>query len=119
MITNTGLNLVRDLIGDIGVTAPSHMAVGTNNTAESETDTALGAEAHRNALGTSQQGATGIITLKMTLLSTQANGNSLKEVGVLNAASGGTLLDRITHTQIDKTSLFEQRYQIQIKIKRS
>ena len=116
MIVNDGLDLIRDWIGNFSVDQPSHMAIGTDNTAASATDTSLGSEVLRKALATSQQGNTGVVTVKMAVLSTEANGQSLKEVGVFNASSGGTMLNRIVHTQIDKTSSFEQRYQIEFTV---
>jgi hypothetical protein len=116
MITDAGLNLVRNWLAGDSVNAPSHCAVGTDDTAPAAGDTTLGAEVHRNALGTEQKGTTGKTTLKMTLLSTQANGSALKEVGILNAAASGDLVNRLTHTTINKTSSFEVRYQVEFTV---
>ncbi len=43
-IVNTGLNLVRDFLGDVSVNSPKYIAIGEDNTAVQNTDTALGTE---------------------------------------------------------------------------
>ncbi len=43
----------------------------------------------------------------------EANGNDLTEVGGVNAATGGTLMNRVVHTPISKDASFELKYQIQ------
>jgi hypothetical protein len=43
-IVNTGLNLVRDFLGDVAVDAPKYIAIGTGDTAVQNTDVALETE---------------------------------------------------------------------------
>ncbi len=48
----------------------------------------------------------------MNVAAGEGNGNTLTEVGALNAVSGGTLMNRFVNTGIIKTSSFELVYQI-------
>lgn len=111
MIVNAGLNLIRDVLSGTA-DKPSHIAVGTGTTAAASGDTALETEVDRIPLTAQKQGGTGALEYVTTLDSTEANGNSLSEVGVLNASSGGALLMRETHTPYTKTSSFSVKYVI-------
>ena len=94
LVVNAGLNLIRDFLDGDAPTAPSHFGYGTGTTAATAGDTALGGELARDAF-TSKVG-TGAQQQVYTyyLTSGTANGNTLGEVGLFNAASGGTMLAR-------------------------
>ena len=47
IVVNAGLNLVRDFLGDESVNAPKYIAIGTDDTSATNSDTALGAEVTR------------------------------------------------------------------------
>ena len=110
MIVNTGLNLMRDFLAGDAPTPPSHFAVGTSETDVVAGDTTLGAEVERKVVTTKTISGNGILEYVGELLSTEANGNDLAEVGVLNAATAGDLLLRTTHTPYSKTADFSVKY---------
>ena len=112
MIVNAGLNLIRSfLIGD-APDIPSHMAVGTGTASEDATDTVLGTETIRKAHVAKIQTAVGTTKYTMSLLSTDANGNSLAEVGIFNASSSGDMLSRQVHAAFSKTASFSVKYTV-------
>ena len=110
MIVNTGLNLMRDFLAGDAPTPPSHFAVGTSETDVVAGDTTLGAEVERKVVTTKTISGNGILEYVGELLSTEANGNDIAEVGVLNAAAAGDLLLRITHTPYSKIADFSVKY---------
>ena len=110
MIVNTGLNLMRDLLAGSAPNPPSHFAVGTGTTAVTAGDTTLETEVERNAVTSKTISGNGILEYIGTILSTEANGNDLSEVGVLNATTAGVLLLRKTHTAYSKTADFSVKY---------
>lgn len=119
MITNAGLNLLRNWIYGDSVNAITHMGVGTGTAAPQATDTTLEAEVLRKTFSTKAKGSDGVANYEMELLTTEGNGNDLTEVGILNAAAAGDLLNRITHAAIPKTSSFELKYEIEITDRRT
>jgi hypothetical protein len=104
LVVNTGLYHIADQISDQGNSAMSHMAVGTDDTAAAAGNTALGSEAGRVALDSTTQGS-GASADEVTYVATFPAGTgtgALVEAGILNAASGGTLLCRTTFSVINK-----------------
>lgn len=83
------------------------LAVGTGTTAPATSDSALGSETTRLAIGT-------FTTSNLTSnppswraevsLATNEGNTTLGEVGLLNSSSGGTLLARATYSTLDKTT---------------
>ena len=84
-----------------GGAAMSHMAIGTGATAAAFGDTALGAETDRNAL-TSRTDATNVVTYVGTWAQGDGTNAALREAGIFNAASVGTMLARAVYSNIDK-----------------
>jgi hypothetical protein len=102
LVVTTGRGLTADVL--LGVAnRPSHLAVGSNNTAVALTDTTLVAEAARIAL-TSGSRSSNVLTFYAYLPGSQGNGVDLKECGIFNSSSGGTLFARATFSSISKTS---------------
>ena len=112
MITNSGLNLTRDLLNGDTVNTPSHIAIGTGTTSPKATDTALETEVLRKAISAKSKPATGQVLFEITVGTTEANGYNLTEVGLFNSSSGGTMVSRVVHPAINKTSDFSLKYQI-------
>jgi hypothetical protein len=81
--------------------AMSHMAIGTGSTAAAFGDTALGAETDRNAL-TSATDAGNVVTYVGTWAAGDGTNAALREAGIFNAASDGTMLARAVYANIDK-----------------
>lgn len=85
----------------------SHIAVGTSTTAPATSDTGLGSESTRIAIGT---WTTSNLTsnppswrAEASFATNQAN-TTLGEMGLFQSSSGGTMLGRATFSTIDKTT---------------
>jgi hypothetical protein len=86
--------------------SPTHFAVGTNSTAPNVTDSSLGAEDFRDAFD-SQSRATTLVSFEGVILTTEATGSTLTEVGIFNSSSGGVMFSRNTFAALDKTDSIE------------
>lgn len=99
---DVGLTMLRDHIYGDTVATVSHCAVGSDGTAPAAGDTALGTEVLRGELLQRTKG-TASLTLTFLVGSQQANGETLREWGLLTAASGGLLYARVTPEEVVKT----------------
>ncbi len=105
MVVDAGLNLIRDLLGNQGVNPLSYFAYGTSNTAAASGQTALVAEYYRAAI-TQLTPSSLTLAVKHYLSSTQGNGSVIREVGIFNASSSGTMYSRaVLGTPVTKTGL--------------
>ncbi len=109
LVTTAGRNLIRDLLGNDGVSGLTHFAVGTNSTAPALSDTALKAEVFRDQI-TQRIDSSNQLQIKQYLSSQQANGYTLREAGLFNAGSGGTLYARAVHVAIAKSASIAVTY---------
>lgn len=75
-------------------------ACGTDSTAESNTDTTLGAEVESRVAGTQLEGATANIYKTVATISLTGT-HAIKEHGIFSASSGGTLMDRSVFSDIN------------------
>ena len=117
MIVDAFLNLIRDAIYGDTVTWPTHIGIGTGTTAATAGDTALETEiypdgANRSTIDYKTKPSSKKVRFQMNVAAGEGNGNTLTEVGALNAASGGTMMNHIIYTGITKTSSFELVYQV-------
>jgi hypothetical protein len=81
----------------------SYHAMGTDNTAESNTDTTLGTEVESRTDGSQTEGSS--TNIYQTVGSISANSShTITEHGIFSASSGGTLLDRSVFSGISVTS---------------
>jgi hypothetical protein len=111
LTTVAGKSLVRDLLHGDAVAGVSHFAVGTGSTAPSAADTALVTEVFRAAV-TSKTKGSGSLTIKYFLGTASANGSTLREAGLFNAATAGTLYARALVTpDIVKTASIAVTFQ--------
>jgi hypothetical protein len=102
LVVTAGKNHIADqLSASPGQAAMSHMAIGTGSTAAAAGDTALGTEIDRNAL-TSRTDATNVVTYVGTWAAGDGTNAALREAGIFNAASTGTMLARVVYSNIDK-----------------
>ena len=93
VVTNNGVARIAAVWAADSSTTPTHIGIGTDNTAAATTDTALGAEVDRNAILTDfASGA--VATFKAFFSKSEANGSTIAEVGMFDAASGGTMFCR-------------------------
>lgn len=103
LVTLAGCNLIRDLLNETTDSGITHLAVGGQDTAVAASDTQLAGEILRGAL-TKRSTNDGQLTLQYFLSSTSANGSSIKEAGLFNSGTAGTLFARVVHDTIAKTS---------------
>jgi hypothetical protein len=102
LVVDAGENHIADqLSSSPGGSAMSHMAIGTGSTAAAFGDTALGTEIDRNAL-TSRTDAGNVVTYVGTWAAGDGTNAALREAGIFNAASAGTMLARAVYANIDK-----------------
>lgn len=104
LVTAAGLNLLRDRLRGSALVDPlSHFAVGTGSTAAAAGDTALQTEVFRDVYTQVTLGTASIV-IRYYLGPNDANGHTLQEAGLLNAAAAGTLYARrILSSAIVKT----------------
>ena len=106
MIVDTGLDLIKDLVNGDSSSNLTHGAVGTDNTAPTSADTALGGENTRKTFeGYTDDDRETIF--EIWIASTEGNGVTLQEVGLFNAGAGGDMLARSTFTGIAKDATKE------------
>lgn len=104
LVTLVGRNMIRDALDLGSVTPPSRFALGTGNTAVAASQVGLAAEVWRDVFTAKTTGSASI-EIKYFLTSIVANGNTLREAGLFNAASGGDMYARVVFTEdIVKTS---------------
>lgn len=102
LIVNAGYDFLCNAIGSsTRPNAMNYTAVGTGATTPAAAQTALASElARKSATYTHAQG-TKELTLTTTFSAGEATG-AIQEAGIINSASGGTLLDRVTFPVINK-----------------
>jgi hypothetical protein len=102
LVVDAGENHIADRLSTTPTgNAMSHMALGTGATAAAFGDTALGTEVDRNAL-TSATDSGNVVTYVGTWAAGDATNAALREAGIFNAASVGTMLARAVYSNIDK-----------------
>jgi hypothetical protein len=101
LIVDTGLNFICDRMKD-DETAMSHMAIGSGTTAAAAGDTALGTELDRVALTSSTVTNNEIVYVASFGAGTGTG--AVTEAATLNASSGGTMLCRVTFSEVNKAA---------------
>jgi len=100
LVVDTGLDYIASRMKDATATAMTHMAIGTGSTAAAAGNTALGSEAARQAL-TSTTVTSNAVAYVASFAAGTGTG-AITEAGILNAASGGTLLCRTVFSVVNK-----------------
>lgn len=116
VFTNDGKNEIRNWLAGDSVTEPTHVACGTGTTNPLAIDSDMESETHRNAIASTTK-TDKQLNIECVFDSTEANGNDITEVGVVNASSGTsgggvTLFSRDKHTAITKSSSVELQYNL-------
>jgi len=114
--TTAGKNNVRDYLAGSAPTSPTHLALGLGNTAFNVADIALVNEVTRISLDSTST-SNKQVQFIATLNSATGNGNTFKEVGILNAASAGTLFQRNIFNGIDKDANIELKFIVSVRLK--
>ena len=120
MIVDAWLNAIRDFMYGDTISYPTHIAIGTGTTAATSSDNALETEVfpdgtNRNAITSRTKPSSKKVRLQTMIAAGEANGNALTEVGALNAATGGTLMNHVINSAIYKTAAFELKIQILVE----
>jgi hypothetical protein len=101
LIVLDGRNLIRDLLGGNTNNNLSHFAIGTNGISTADSMSALQSEIFRNTI-TRFDFENNKLIINYFLASNEANGNTIQEAGIFNAASGGTMYARVIQSAIEK-----------------
>lgn len=105
LVVNAGLNFYQQRMYSDTPTKMGYGAVGTGTNTPAAGDTALQTEVLRKSLTVTTNPSTGKAHLEFIVDYTEANGYTLTEVGIFNAASAGTMLMRkLFASSISKTS---------------
>jgi len=102
LVVTAGKNFVASRMKDATTNAMSHMAIGTGSTSPAAGNTALGAQAHREAL-TSTTVSSNVVTYVASFGAGDGTG-AITEAGLFNASSGGDMLCRTTFAVVNKGS---------------
>lgn len=94
LAVTAGRNLLRDFLNGDAVTGLTHFAVGTGTNAVTAADTALQTEVFRDVITKKTKDAAKL-TAQYYLASGSANGYTLAEAGLFNAATAGTMYARV------------------------
>ena len=100
IVVTAGKGYVASRMKDATATAMSHMAIGSGSTAAAASDTALGNQLGRVAL-TSTTVSAAVVTYVASFAAGTGTG-AVTEAGILNAASGGTMLCRTVFSVVNK-----------------
>lgn len=110
MITNEGLNTIRDRMkGD--ALYPTRMAVGIGTSTVQQSQTALVDQQEEKDISLYSQGNLGEVRYTMELGGTEAVGLALTEVGMRNEISAN-IVNRVVHSPVNKTSGMQIRYEV-------
>jgi sugar (pentulose or hexulose) kinase len=102
IIVNAGFDLICDALGAVSRPASiGYIGVGTGVVAAAVADTALGTQTLRQAATYAHTAGTKVFTMTTTFAAGAATA-ALTEAGVFNAASAGTMLDRVIFPVINK-----------------
>ena len=103
LVVTAGLGYIASRMKEATADVMTHMAIGTDNTAAAAGNTALGNEAARQAL-TSTTVSSNTVEYVASFAAGTGTG-AITEAGVLNGASGGTLLCRTVFSVVNKGCL--------------
>src|SRR6185436_9816512 len=104
LVVDAGMNFIRDLLNSGGANGITHFGYGTSSTAVSASDTALITQVARDVV-TSKTTSSKTLVVTYFMTTTTANGNTLREIGLFNASSSGTMYARaVLASAIVKTS---------------
>lgn len=99
-----------DVNQSVTALSASHLALGTDNTSPSVSDSSLGAEQYREGFDSTTDAGNDLESTTL-LDENEGNGYTYEEVGIFTAASGGTMFNRSlissTPKNSDNTATFE------------
>jgi hypothetical protein len=117
LVVDSGLNLIRDRLAGATSNYVTHFAVGTGTTAVTGAQTALATEVFRDGVTTAITSTSKAVRFEYYLPASYANGNTLTEIGLFTAPSGGTMVARaLLTTPIVKSALVTATFQWTISL---
>lgn len=102
LIVAIGKNIITSRLVGNTTAIPSHMAVGSSNTAATTAQTALGTELSRVVLDSSTR-TNNTITYVATFPAGTGTG-TITEAGILNSSSSGDMLCRTNFNEVNKAA---------------
>ena len=102
LVVSSGLQWVASRCSNSPPAVMGYIAVGTSNQAPATGDTALIAEIGRVSMDVPGGSPTGASILYTALIGPGVATGALQEAGLLNNATGGTMLSRVTYPVINK-----------------
>lgn len=102
LVVNVGKSFIASRMAGNASAVMGWMAVGTNNTAPSATDTTLNTEIARVATTVSGGTPSGNTVQYVGVYPAGVATGALTEAGIFNASSAGTMLSRTTYSVINK-----------------
>jgi hypothetical protein len=106
VITDNGIEFMSSFLNSAATAASTftmrYLAIGTDSTGESSSDTSLGTEASRHT-GVVSNNSGGVFEIKATFATGSGTG-SIVEYGIFDANTGGTMWARDTEAAINKGS---------------
>lgn len=102
LVVTVGKNFIANRITSASAAVMGWMAIGTNNTAPSGTNTTLNTELVRVATTVSGGTPTGNTVQYIGIYPAGSGTGALTEAGIFNASSAGTMLSRTTYAVINK-----------------
>ena len=103
-------------LNNSGPTPPTHIAIGTSNIQSSSEDLSLGNEITRVAIETKDFLSPNEIAYTATIDTSTANGQTIREIGLFNAASNGTMFSRGVFSDLVKDSSFSIEITVVLRI---
>lgn len=100
LVVTVGLGFIASRMVAASANVMSHMALGTNATAPSLANTALGAEAARAAL--TSAGAAGAVATYVGTFGPGVGTGAITEAGIFNAGVAGDMLSRTVFPVVNK-----------------
>ena len=101
LVVTTGCELIASQLSDGTIAKPNYMAIGSGTVAPKKSDTKLGSELHRNQFTVNGNRNGAQVTYKALFGAGEGTG-AVTEVGIFNASSAGTMLNRATFAVVNK-----------------
>ncbi len=102
LVVTTGKNFVASRMAGSSASVMSHMAIGTDNTAASSSDTALGSESARASLTSTTVNGNDVVYVASFAAGVPSTAAVITEAGIFNASSSGTMLCHTVFGSISK-----------------
>jgi hypothetical protein len=104
LVVSTGLSYIASRMVGSAASVMSHMEVGTNSAAAAPADTALGSAVASSRTALTSFTASGAVATAVCTFGPGVGTGVLREAGIFNASSGGTMLCRTVFDIVTKGS---------------